>query len=64
MTRGLPATFIIWPERRWVSRETIATWYADAVANQEVAPPFAPDHDTAAQAAALDDAGKITLGSP
>ena len=49
---------ILWPDRRVVSSETIAGWYADAVVNGDVAEGYTtPDE----MAAALHDAGLIIL---
>jgi hypothetical protein len=49
----------VWPERRLVPADTIARWYTDAVANQEIAPPFT--ENVLEQAIALHDAGIITM---
>lgn len=50
---------IVWPEKRIVTEEQIATWYSDAVANGEAT---AGITDPLKQALALDDAGIITVG--
>ncbi len=56
--------YLVYPEKRWVSVATIRGWYHDACANGDIADEFLgqPDHDWTSQAAALEDAGLITLG--
>lgn len=58
------AVRLIYPERRVVSNETIATWYADAIANNEIGPDYKgfEKHEIRKMAMALSDAGKITVG--
>ena len=56
--------FIIWPEKRWVSEEKITTWFSDAVANGRIAPHYLRAKTTEEMAAALDDAGYLTVGRP
>lgn len=51
---------VIWPERREVTAEKIASWYADAADNKEV---DGLETNALAQAKALHDAGLITLGT-
>ncbi len=53
---------IVWPERRWVSAKQIASWFADGVANNEIDPEYLDAKTTQEMAAALSDAGMITLG--
>ena len=53
---------IIWPERRFVSAEQIESWFADAVANNEIAPDRLSVKTIREKAEALDDTGMITLG--
>ncbi len=60
--------FIVWPEKRFVPRATIETWYADAVANGDVKGELTPNqgnpHFTLRlMGAELDDAGIITLSA-
>ncbi len=54
---------LIYPEQRRVSDDTIRQWYADAVANNEIAPEYKgfEKHDVMKMAAALSDAGIITV---
>jgi len=54
---------IIWPERRTVSAEQIASWYADAVDDGRV--PLGENRATTPRAMALvlEDIGFITLGA-
>ncbi len=59
------AVRLVYPEKRVVSNETIAQWYRDAVANDEIAPDYlsTEKHPTVRDmAAALMDAGIITVG--
>ena len=58
------SVFIIWPERKWVSEEKIATWFSDAVANDLIAPHYLSAKTTEEMAKALDDAGYLTVGNP
>ena len=53
---------IIWPEKRFVSDDTIAEWFADRVADNEIAPQYLGAKDTETMARALEDAGIITRG--
>ena len=53
---------IIWPERRSVSTSQIEGWYDDAVANGEIDDDYLDAETVDRKAAALDDAGIITLG--
>jgi len=64
MTPKQHATYILWPERRWVSESTMWTWYGDAVANREIADEYLYAHDLQTARRALSDAGIITLGQP
>lgn len=51
---------IIWPERRYVSEDTIRTWYADMVADDEAENPNLTDsYDMAKE---LENIGRITMG--
>jgi hypothetical protein len=52
---------IIWPERRTVSADKIETWYSDALANNEIAEAYKAAKTADDMAAALHDAGIITL---
>jgi len=54
--------YIIWPEKRAVSDEEIASWYSDAVANGEIGPSYVPEMDSEKMAAALEDIGVLTVG--
>lgn len=56
--------FLIYPEPRHISDEEIAAWYADAVANKAVDHSLRHAKTPAEMAAALEDAGLITLGTP
>jgi hypothetical protein len=56
------ATYILWPERRWVSEGTLRGWYLDAVDNGEIADEYLHAHDLQTMRRALSDAGHITLG--
>ena len=49
--------YIIYPERRWISEQKLASWYADAVANMEAEPGARTVRE---MAAALEDIGFIT----
>ncbi len=53
---------IIWPERRWISAKQIESWFADGVTNNEIDPGYLHAKTTREMAAALSDAGIITLG--
>ena len=57
--------YIVYPEQRTVSAETIVVWYNDAVASNEidgdVIDAFSREDATLA-ALAMEDAGLITLG--
>lgn len=55
--------YINYPEKRYVSAKTIAIWYKDAVANGEIAPCYFNAKSHGEMAAALQDAGIITLGN-
>lgn len=50
---------LLYPERRTVRREDIVGWYRDLVADGDLADDA--DGDVDAMAAALEDAGHITL---
>jgi hypothetical protein len=54
--------WIIWPENRFVSENQMKTWYFDAVANNEISREYLDLKDVSKMAAALNDAGLITLG--
>jgi len=54
--------YIIWPERRFVSEETIAMWFSDALANEEIDAELARVTDPEMMARELHYAGLITLG--
>ena len=56
------ATYILWPEQRWVPEGTLRMWYSDAVANREIADEYLDAHDLQTMRRALSDAGLITLG--
>lgn len=59
------AVRLVYPEKRVVSNATIATWYSDAVANNQIAQDYlsTEKHPTIRDmAAALMDAGIITVG--
>jgi hypothetical protein len=56
--------YIVWPEERWVQRNQIVTWFADAVANQQIAPERLSARTPMEMAHALSDAGLITVGRP
>jgi hypothetical protein len=51
---------LLYPERHWVDGEKIEIWYLDAIANNEVKPPYATD--VRAMAMELSDIGHITIG--
>ena len=55
-------TYIIWPEQRHVSDETLWTWYRDAIDNRQIADEYLHAHDLQTVRRALSDAGIITLG--
>jgi hypothetical protein len=56
------AVKLLYPETRTASAETMAEWYAAAVANGDVAVNHpAAAGDLCAQVAALEDAGLITV---
>lgn len=55
-------TYIIWPEKRWVSEATLWGWYDDAVANCQIAEEYLFAHDLETARRALSDAGLITCG--
>ena len=56
--------YIVYPERRFVTDEQMATWFADAVANQEIHPDHLGAKTPEAMALALSDAGFITTAQP
>lgn len=56
-------TYIIYPERRSISFRQIEVWFTDAVANNEIAPEYFSAKSEAEMAAALSDAGLITVGA-
>ena len=56
--------YIVYPERRYVTEETIAGWFADAVENREISPEYLGAKDTATMVRALNDAGIITTARP
>jgi len=58
------AVRLVYPEKRVVSDETIAMWYADAVANNDIGPDYKgfEKHEIRNMASALMDAGIITVG--
>lgn len=62
--RGASGTeyYIVWPEKKWISAETIRTWYADGVDNEDISPEYRGATELDEMAAALDDAGIITRG--
>jgi len=51
---------LVYPEKRIVGEETIRVWYSDAHANGEVEG-YDDEPDTMEMAAALEDAGLITV---
>jgi hypothetical protein len=57
-------TYIIYPEYRNVSAADIAMWFSDAVESGEIAPEYFGAKTEAEMAAALSDAGLITVGRP
>jgi hypothetical protein len=54
---------IIWPEKRFVTEETIEGWFADAVADNEVSPDDISAKTPMDKARVLEDIGKITVGT-
>jgi len=52
--------YIVYPERKFVSEETIAGWFADAVENREISPEYLGATDLETMIRALNDAGIIT----
>lgn len=56
------ATYILWPERRWVPESTLWMWYLDACDNGEIAEKYLRASDVQTARQALSDAGIITLG--
>ena len=56
--------YIVYPEVRFVSDRQIESWYADAVANDEIASEYLYAHDLQTKARGLSDSGVITLGVP
>lgn len=55
---------IVWPEKKTVSADRIKIWFADALDNGDIASEFESETDPAGMAAALDEAGIITLRNP
>ena len=56
--------YTIWPEERWVQRDQIMMWFADAVINQQIASERLGAQTPMEMAHALSDAGLITMGKP
>ncbi len=54
---------IVWPECRFVSANQIKVWYHDGVANGDIGRDYLGLEDVSKMAAALHDAGTITLGA-
>jgi len=58
------SVYVIWPEFGWYGFKVISMWYNDAVSNGKVEIiPRNPRRSIEAKAAALHEAGLITLGT-
>lgn len=58
------SVYIIYPEQRWIDDTKLAMWYSDACTNGEVDDEYMGATTIKRMAAALSDAGIITLGLP
>lgn len=58
------ATYIIWPEEKYIDSDTIKGWYDDAVENGNIGIEYMNANTEEEMARALDNAGLITRGTP
>ncbi len=59
--KDIEGFFIVWPEKRLVSSAQIESWYADAVADNEMEDEYLDAKDLISKAQALHGMGYITL---
>src|SRR5258708_1745243 len=54
--------YIIWPEKRTISKDQLWMWYMDGISNGDIAEEYIGAHDLETVCRALSDAGTVTFG--